>query len=112
MTMESAKDGEGFDASGPPNRANGWRAAVLSQRIRHAPFRLSRSPAVMAAGAQSAAPPALRSPCRAEQAGSAVSADLVSGAESRLRRRAVRASLRDRGRGLGAARDDACDPAL
>ena len=28
MAMESAKDGEGFDASGPLNRANGWRVFV------------------------------------------------------------------------------------
>ena len=28
MVMEPAKDGEGFDASGPLNRANGWRVFV------------------------------------------------------------------------------------
>src|SRR5260370_16160676 len=54
-----------------------WRAAVLSERIWHAPFRLSLAAALLAARAQAAAPPALRPPCRAQPAGSFVFADLV-----------------------------------
>ena len=88
------------------------RADVLPERIRHAPFRLPCAALVMAGGAKAAAPPALRSSCRAQSARSVVLADLVSGAEPCRRNAAVRAPVWRGGLGLCPVRDDACDPAL